>query len=227
MRNAICFFAFALALAAAAQAYTVEARGERYSVAIQEPHLTPVKAECDVRVTDLSTNAVIWTPHLVWEGDAGDVIRRLTETMEKDGLKYEIKVELYDNAMASALIISRDGAMVDSLVSAWSGPSHQLGINVSGSHFVGKDVKAPRVVNHVAPQYPGAARMRGIKGVVMLTTFIDKSGTLRQAVVLRDLGYGTSDAALEAVKQWRFEPATLNGQPVDVVLSLAINFKLN
>jgi periplasmic protein TonB len=45
--------------------------------------------------------------------------------------------------------------------------------------------------------------------------------------VLKPLPFGLDQAAVEAVKRWKFKPGTLNGQPVDVIFNLTVNFKLN
>ena len=55
---------------------------------------------------------------------------------------------------------------------------------------------------------------------------IDKNGNVDRAKVLKGLQLGLSEQAVEAVKQWKFRPGTLNGQPVDVIFSLTVNFTL-
>jgi TonB family protein len=91
---------------------------------------------------------------------------------------------------------------------------------------VGGEVKAPTVTSHVEPLYPEAARAKHINGIVILETLIDASGNVTGAHILKPLPEGLDDAAVTAVKQWRFEPATLNGQPVTVIFNLTIQFKL-
>jgi TonB family protein len=56
---------------------------------------------------------------------------------------------------------------------------------------------------------------------------IDKSGAVRDVKVLKGLPFGLDQAAADAVRRWRFRPGTLNGQPVDVLFNLTVNFKLN
>ncbi len=92
---------------------------------------------------------------------------------------------------------------------------------------VGGDVKVPKVVRRVEPVYPGEARAARISGVVILEVIIDKTGTIRSVEVLKPLPMDLDRAAVEAVKQWKFEPGTLNGEPVDVFFNLSINFKLD
>jgi TonB family protein len=101
------------------------------------------------------------------------------------------------------------------------------GLNAQGALRVGGDVKAPRVVRRVEPIYSEAARRDRISGIVILELLVGKDGRVRDAVVLKPLPDGLSEAALAAVRQWEFEPGTLNGVPVDVVFNVTTNFKLN
>lgn len=92
---------------------------------------------------------------------------------------------------------------------------------------VGDDVKAPVAIVHVNPQYPEEARAERISGMVVLETVIDHTGAVRDIKVLKGLPHGLSEAAVTAVKQWVFKPGTMNGEAVDVIFNLTINFKLD
>jgi TonB family protein len=225
MRNALSLFVALVAASALAQiedAYKLEARGERYSIALDVRELANHKKECDASITDIAANTVIWQPHL-----AGDDSKPLVSTMEKDGLRYELTIQLFPSYVAADFIIDRQGVMIDSLRNGWGGTSHALGINASGAYKVGHNVKAPQVIKRVEPVYPLVARMNGIKGIVILQILIDKSGAVRQVLVLKPLGPDLSQAAVDAVRQWQWAPATLDGNPVDVVFNLTVNFRLN
>jgi protein TonB len=91
---------------------------------------------------------------------------------------------------------------------------------------VGGDVKAPVATNRVKPDYTDAARKAHINGVVVVEAVVNKQGEVEQVKVLKGLPMGLSEQAAEAVKRWRFTPGTLNGQPVDVIFSLTVNFTL-
>jgi len=92
---------------------------------------------------------------------------------------------------------------------------------------VGGDVKAPVVINRVEPVYPEVARKARISGIVIVECIIDKNGNVTNVQVLKPLPFGLDQAAVDAVKRWKFKPGTLNGQPVDVIFNLTVNFKLN
>jgi len=91
---------------------------------------------------------------------------------------------------------------------------------------VGGDVKAPVATNRSKPDYTDAARKAHITGVVIVETIINKQGEVEQVKVIKGLPLGLSEQAAEAVKKWRFQPGTLNGQPVEVIFTLTVNFNL-
>ncbi|MEA2344383.1 MAG: bla regulator protein blaR1 [Thermoanaerobaculia bacterium] len=91
----------------------------------------------------------------------------------------------------------------------------------------GGDVKAPVAIHRVEPLYPDEARQAGISGIVILETLVDRNGVVKDVRVLKPLPFGLSEAAVDAVRQWRFKPGTKNGEPVDVISNLTINFMLH
>jgi protein TonB len=91
---------------------------------------------------------------------------------------------------------------------------------------VGGDVKAPIAINRAKPDYTDAARKARVTGVVVVEAIVNKQGEVEQVKVLKGLPMGLSEQAVEAVKKWRFHPGTLNGQPVEVIFDLTVNFTL-
>jgi TonB family protein len=96
----------------------------------------------------------------------------------------------------------------------------------TGPIRVGGDVKPPDKIFSPSPQYTEIARKARITGVVIVEAIIDKEGNVTNVKVLKGLPMGLDQAAVDAVKRWRFEPATLNGKPVAVIYNLTINFQL-
>lgn len=96
----------------------------------------------------------------------------------------------------------------------------------TGPIFVTGDVQRPVKISDVQPQYTEIARKARIQGVVILQTIIDKDGNITDVKVLKNLPMGLGDAAVTAVRQWKYEPATLNGKPVAVYFNLTVNFQL-
>lgn len=90
-------------------------------------------------------------------------------------------------------------------------------------------VSEPRRVHHVEPQFPLLARRAGIRGKVQLQAIISETGTVSDLALLYasppDLGF--EQAAMEAVRQWRYRPAEQNGKPVSVLITMVIEFTLH
>jgi len=95
-----------------------------------------------------------------------------------------------------------------------------------GPILVGGDVKAPERIFSPQPAYTEIARKARIQGVVIVQAIIDKQGNVTNVKVLKGLPMGLEQAAVDAIKQWKFKPATLNGKPVTVYYNLTVNFKL-
>jgi periplasmic protein TonB len=90
---------------------------------------------------------------------------------------------------------------------------------------VGGAITRPERVHHVPPVYPEVARVARIKGTVILEAVIGIDGTVRDVRVLRSVPL-LDAAAVEAVRQWLFNPTRLNGEPVPVVMTVTVTFQL-
>jgi periplasmic protein TonB len=91
---------------------------------------------------------------------------------------------------------------------------------------VGGDVSKPEKLSAPDPQYTEIARKARIQGVVIVQAIIDKEGNVTNVKILKGLPMGLSENAMDAIKKWKFKPATLNGKPVDVYYNLTVNFRL-
>ena len=88
-----------------------------------------------------------------------------------------------------------------------------------------RGMKAPNKIVDVAPAYPTVAQRAHVEGVVILEAVIDAQGRVASVRVLRSIAL-LDEAAVDAVKQWRFTPALLNAEPVPVVMTVTVNFTL-
>ena len=86
--------------------------------------------------------------------------------------------------------------------------------------------KMPRVASEVKIPYPPEAKAARIEGKVVLELLIDAEGKVRDAKVLSGPGYGLNEAALQAIKSFRFTPAEAEGKPVAVRTAFTYNFFL-
>ena len=90
---------------------------------------------------------------------------------------------------------------------------------------IGGDIKEPAKIFDVRPVYPQIAQQARVAGMVIIEATIGRDGTVTHAKVLRSVPL-LDQAALEAVRQWRFTPTLLNGVPVPILLTVTVNFTL-
>jgi TonB family protein len=91
--------------------------------------------------------------------------------------------------------------------------------------MAGVDVPAPKRVKSVAPQYPPEAQAMGMRGIVILELVVGPDGKVVSARVTRSVP-PFDDAALSAVRQWEYEITKVEGNPVTVILTVPIEFKM-
>jgi TonB family protein len=95
-----------------------------------------------------------------------------------------------------------------------------------GPYRAGSGITAPSLVREVKPDYTEEARRRGVEGDVVLEIVVRADGGVGDVKVLHGLGSGLDQRAIESVRQWRFSPARRFGTPVDVLVEVAVEFKL-
>lgn len=91
---------------------------------------------------------------------------------------------------------------------------------------VGGAVGEPRKLHHVPPTYPTVARAARVSGVVILEATIARDGSVKDARILRSNAM-FDQAAIDAVRQWRYTTPTLNGVPVDVTMTVTVRFTMD
>jgi len=87
------------------------------------------------------------------------------------------------------------------------------------------DVKPPKLIKEVQPVYPEVARLARVQGVVILSVRTDEEGKVVDALVLRSIPL-LDQAAIDAVKQWVYEPYVKDGKPVPIVFTVTVRFVL-
>ncbi len=97
----------------------------------------------------------------------------------------------------------------------------------TGPVRIGVNGVPPKPIRRIEPLYPEAARRLRIEGVVILEIVVKKDGTVGNVRVLRSLNPLLDQAAIDAVRQWRFQPGLINGRPVDAYYTLTVRFSLS
>ena len=108
-----------------------------------------------------------------------------------------------------------------------SGVGPGSGGGIGGGVFrIGGGVTSPRLLYKVEPEYSEEARKAKYQGTVMLAVEVWEDGLAHNIRVLRSLGLGLDEKAVEAVKQWKFSPGKKDGKPVRVAAQIQVSFRL-
>lgn len=91
----------------------------------------------------------------------------------------------------------------------------------------GAGLTAPRAIYHPEPEYSDEARRVHFQGVVSLLIVVEADGHPTHVRVMRSLGMGLDEKALEAVRTWRFEPGTKDGRPLPVLMEVDVDFRIH
>lgn len=105
------------------------------------------------------------------------------------------------------------------------GPGEGGGVG-GGVYRVGGGVSAPSVLYKVDPEYSEEARKAKYSGTVLISLIVDPQGKAQNIRVVRSLGLGLDEKAMEAVAKWKFKPGMKNGQAVAVQATIEVNFRL-
>jgi periplasmic protein TonB len=95
-----------------------------------------------------------------------------------------------------------------------------------GPYRPGSGIDAPRLLREVRADYTEEARQRGISGEVEMEIVVRRDGSVGDVRIIKGLGGGLNERATQAVRQWRFAPATRLGSPVDVIVEVGVEFRL-
>jgi protein TonB len=95
-----------------------------------------------------------------------------------------------------------------------------------GLYHVGGGVSAPQLVFAPDPEFSDEARRAKYQGVCVVSLIVDAQGMPQRVQVVRHLGMGLDEKAVEAVKQYKFKPAMLQGKPVPVEVNIEVNFRI-
>ena len=91
---------------------------------------------------------------------------------------------------------------------------------------VGGNVQSAKLIKHPSPIYPPIAKQARIQGTVVLQAIIGKDGTVQNLKMISATSPLLVANAMDAVKQWVYQPTLLNSEPVDVVTEITVNFTL-
>jgi TonB family protein len=102
----------------------------------------------------------------------------------------------------------------------------QFNLRSAGAVTMAAGMVPPSVLSRVTPLYTDEAKRAQLSGTVVLQAVIRTDGIVDIVRVVRGLAGGLTDSAIDALKQWRFQPGSKNGKAVDVALNIEVNFNL-
>ena len=154
---------------------------------------------------------------IVKPGKTSDLAAGFAFVSPRNGKVYRDWQTCADASVPGGMLGSVEGGIPDI-------PDYVLYAGVGG-------VTNPELItsSKVQPTYPKIARKGKVSGQVILQVVVRKDGTVGDIQVMRSPGskFGFDEAAIAAVKQWRYEPALDKGEPVDVYFTVAVDFVFN
>ncbi len=96
---------------------------------------------------------------------------------------------------------------------------------VKGAMIISGNIKGPRLIKEVLPIYPEEAREKRVEGMVLLNTRVDKQGNVEAVQILRSIPL-LDQAAIDAVKEWKYEPMIVDGKAISVIFTVHVRFVL-
>lgn len=155
--------------------------------------------------------------------DVDIVIRLESENPDEDGVK----------AAMDKVFLAPGESMRDFVPDFWRGyfderEGRPRTSGYTGVHYSVKrgEVSAPRRISGIEPEFSEDARVAKYQGTMTLSLVVDPSGTAKNVAIVDPLGVGLDEKAVEAVRAWKFEPATKDGEPVAVSIMVEVNFHL-
>jgi TonB family protein len=157
---------------------------------------------------------------IVFDGN-DEFVRDEISLFEDHQVAYRVGLKLAGVAVAEARINSLESAHLED---ADFVPSSDMKPVTAPPTHLTAEVMVGKIVKHVDPKYPGAARAAHIQGIVVLHAIIGKDGHIRDLSVISSPDPMLSEASIKAVKQWVYEPYTLKGEPTEIDTTISVNF---
>ena len=132
----------------------------------------------------------------------------------------------YNGCRFSPDFLATPGVVSSSDQSSQSGQPGDGAADNNSSPRLGKGMAPPKAISAPNPPFSEEARRAKYSGIAVLAFTVDKTGQVRNVRIVRPLGMGLDQKAVEAVSTWQFRPATKDGEPVDVQINAEVDFHL-
>jgi len=150
----------------------------------------------------------------------GFAVYRAPQVVLSPGRDLALNAKLQMGDLTESVDVKAEGSAKSAVAQAAEKPN-TMRIRIGGN------VEAARLITKVQPIYPASAKQRGAQGSVLLHAIVSKDGRpLSMKVLNSQIDPELARAAVEAVSQWRYQPTLLNGEPVEIDTTIAVNFTL-
>lgn len=194
-------------------------RSDKHLVKIEPQGGSDASRQYNVQVFDAESRGPIAHLKVTTKGDMPG-----EDESVASGVRYVVRIEPHGDAYLIAFRAEDGDGLVDAMRGGFTTktkPQATPGRAARG----GRDVNEPAVLRRVEPVYTDEAKAAGAAGTVVVEAVIDRSGFVRDATVIKPMGYGLSESAVDAVKQWQFAPTMDGRAPIEVVQEVTLEFK--
>jgi TonB family protein len=126
---------------------------------------------------------------------------------------------------AATLSVLRTGVLSSASSAEAPAPLASTAAGSLPAHPVGGQIQMPKLITSPEPLYPAAARERSLEGVVLLDAFVDAKGNVAEVKVISGPVL-LQQAAVDALRRWKYQPARLDGQPIALHTQVSVSFKI-
>ena len=140
-----------------------------------------------------------------------------------------IKVASPEGALLTISIQSLDplGASESQLLKDGPVPTAMRAVGLPIGAKPGPNVKPSKLIHQVAPIYPSDLKLARVEGTAVVEASIDADGNIREPYLSASTGTQLDDAAIDAIRQWKYEPLRIDGVPYSVDTTIAVVFSMN
>ncbi|HKO57657.1 MAG TPA: energy transducer TonB [Thermoanaerobaculia bacterium] len=203
-----------------ASAFADSLRSDEHLVKIDVQPLSATSRQYSVQVFEGGSRKDVAHLTLMTKGDAPAE----AETTAS-GTRYEVRIEPHGESYLINFTADDGTEEIDTMRGGFTPSAKSKPQTPAVAVRAGRDIKEPAIIRRVDAAYTEEARSAGAAGSVLLEVLIDRSGFVREATVIRPMGHGLTESAVDAVRQWQFEPSKQKGVPVEVVYEVTIDFK--
>lgn len=193
-------------------------RSGQHLVTIDAQPVTGGSRRYAVQVFDAGTRSPVAHMIVLTKGDAAAE----AETTS-GGIRYTMRVLPHGEAYLVEFSANDGTGVIDTMRGGFTNAATPRP-SAARPMRAGREIEEPAVVRRVEPVTTAEGRAAGVAGAVVVEATIDRGGFVRDVRLVQGLGYGLDEAAMDAVRQWRFAPSMDEREPVEVVQEVVLQF---